>query len=87
MLYEICQQLKQFGAFSVEELIFGIYKDTFIVDTPGWCIYVSERGNQYNQHKGLYTIEKTDSCPDELLICHKLLGILIERLKKNENTM
>jgi hypothetical protein len=81
ILYEIAKRL---APYNDEDIFVTKIKETIVIETPDWVIYLTDSGVQYNRRTGKWTTDTVETCPDELFIAHQLLGMLIERLK-NEN--
>lgn len=84
MLYEIAKRLVTFEGDGICLRPFGA---CFVLTTPNWTIYLSSKGEQFNKKLSKWTMERVGTCPDELVIAHKLLGVLIEQERQYAKTL
>ena len=77
LLYEIAKRLGTYGGNGISLRQFGT---CFLLETSKWDIYLSSMSEQYNKKVEGHSLEPMGTCPDELIIAHQLLGVLIERL-------
>jgi hypothetical protein len=54
----------------------------FILETPDWCIYLSQDDVQYNRRHGKWSMVQVETCPDELVIAIRMLEELVKQYQK-----